>query len=332
MLSNSATRMAEFDAPWWESSFERYVEKQAAAARQRRGEPPPALPIEPEECDGLIASLEGGTADWYDVHRRLIETLGGGRLWGTKAWKELRSRLIKSQCAQCGSSEDPFTLHHLSLSVTLTDFAREIRKRVFDEFRAGLEQSETIQALGERFGPDGDPRLGCQYCGGTNLRERMRNRRAHAAKPRFVCVTQRNGKVCNREFEEPVLVQPLRVLTPASQRYQMIRQAFADYYPSVEQDIYRDAAILAVRQFARYMAGTDTATFCKRCAYQWDRKGLRLCQRCRDGWHTHERQQCSACDSGTQYVVCKICGKVRHRANYDRCYNCAFGHELDGAT
>lgn len=331
MRSSSEAGMTEHEAQWSEESIERYTKRQEAAALKRRGEPPPALPIEPAECGALVESLKDGTADWFDVQRRLIVTLGGGRVWRTKAWAELRERLIQKQCGQCGASEGPFTLHHLTQSVTLTDFVREIRNRVFQGFRAELGESEAFQAIGGRFVPDGGPRPGCEYCGGTNLRERMRNRRAHAGKSRFVCETMRAGKVCKREFEEPVLLQPIRLQTPASQRYHLIQQRFAEYYASIEEDIYRSASILAIRQFARYMAGIDTTTFCKRCAYLWDVKAMRLCQQCRNGWHAHERQHCNACELDTQYVVCRSCRKVRHPATFDTCYKCAFGLTREGA-
>lgn len=314
--------MNESDAPWWERSFEKFVAKQARAAQQRRGEPPLAVPISMSECADLLRRLEDGTADWYDVHRRLIETLRSGRVWDTREWKELRGQLIKSECAQCGSAEGPFTLHHLLPVITLTEIARDLQTEAYEDFRSTMESSAEIASLGERLRPDGKPRLGCPFCGGTNLRERKRNRPAHASKTRYVCETQQNRLHCNREFEEAVLVQRLRVHTPAFQRYRLIRKAFAKAYPSLEANIYRTAAIIAIEQFARYMSGADTATFCKRCAYLWDKKGMRLCQGCRDGWHTLDALQCNACASGTHYVICKVCGKNRHLAKYPTCYTC----------
>lgn len=314
--------MEEYDEQWWRASFEQYVLKQEHAARLRRGEAPTAVPLEPSECETIVRALEDGSADWYDVRRRLIATLGDHRLWRTKEWKELRTRLIKSSCEQCGSETGPFTLHHLVASLTLTDFARKLRRELFSEFRTQMEHSDAIQAIEEQLGPDGEARLGCSFCGGTNLRERMRNRASHAAKARFVCETQRNGKVCKREFEYPVMLQPLRVFTPAFQRYRMIQEGFAALYRSREQDLYRNAAALAVRQFARYMAGDDTATFCKKCAYLWDQKGMRLCQKCGKGWHSHDFTQCADCAPSAELVLCKVCGKKRHPPRYSSCYAC----------
>lgn len=315
--------MSEYDDPRWEASVERYAKRQADAARLRRGAPPPAAPIEPAECSEIVRALEEGSADWYDVQRRLITTLKNGRVWRTEEWKELRNRLIKDHCEQCGSAEGPFTLHHLMAPVNLTDFARQLRGELFHQVRTGLEQSGALEGLQERLGPDGKPRLGCPFCGGTNLRERMRNRRSHATKPRFVCQTGRNYKVCKREFEEPVLLQPLRLQTPANQRYHLVQETFAERYASAEQHLYLDAAVLAVRQFARYMAGEDTATFCRKCAYLWDEKGMRLCQTCNRGWHRLEFKRCSACAPAGELVLCEVCGKHRHQPRYASCYLCA---------
>lgn len=33
--------------------------------------------------------------------------------WDTKAWKEMRGRLLKDRCKMCGSTEKPFVLHHI---------------------------------------------------------------------------------------------------------------------------------------------------------------------------------------------------------------------------
>lgn len=169
-------------------------------------------------------------------------------------------------------------------------------------------------------------------CGGTNLRERKRVRASSASKTRFVCETQTNRRLCRAEFEEAPLVQPVPLQTAAFLRGQEIRRSFRHVYEECELDLYRNAAVLAIRQFQRYMRGDDTATFCKPCAFLWDKEGQWLCVGCRDGWHPIRSSQCTACATGQRYVTCSKCGRARHLDKYPTCYNCAFDQGLAGAT
>ncbi len=173
----------------------------------------------------------------------------------------------------------------------------------------------------DRLGPDGDLRPGCPRCGGWNLRERKGTGRS-AGRPRYFCASPRNHRQCQFEFDNPVLVQPLRV---ESGQF-ALRQAFARVYEPIYQAtndwLYRLAVKRAVEEFALYMSGDGTATFCKTCAFNWDKLGVRLCVECRDAWHPLDEQQCNACRTGGTWVLCKECQEARHLDRYSMCYAC----------
>ncbi|ODT04198.1 MAG: hypothetical protein ABS52_05975 [Gemmatimonadetes bacterium SCN 70-22] len=97
--------------------------------------------------------------------------------------------------------------------------------------------------------------------------------------------------------------------------YEPIYQATNDW-------LYRLAVKRAVEEFALYMSGDGTATFCKTCAFNWDKLGVRLCVECRDAWHPLDEQQCNACRTGGTWVLCKECQEARHLDRYSMCYAC----------
>lgn len=64
------------------------------------------------------------------------------------------------------------------------------------------------------------------------------------------------------------------------------------------QEIYK-------KNHERYMSGKDTVTFCKKCAFLWDKHGLKLCERCRENYHSQD------------YIVCKQCAhREREQERY----------------
>lgn len=52
-----------------------------------------------------------------------------------------------------------------------------------------------------------------------------------------------------------------------------------------------------------YVTGKGTKTFCKRCAFLWDMKGLRLCRECGKRFHAHRHQRCFECHQRGQQTT-----------------------------
>ncbi|MDB4890470.1 MAG: hypothetical protein JWL61_2325 [Gemmatimonadetes bacterium] len=98
---------------------------QSTAPPSDPGTPPP---ITGADIPDLIAGLQAGAVDPLGVHQRIIETVRGGRLWGTPEWKELRQRLIKDACEQCRTDEGPMTLQHLWHPAVFTGIARHLHQ------------------------------------------------------------------------------------------------------------------------------------------------------------------------------------------------------------
>jgi len=234
-------------------------------------------------------------------------------------WKALRSELIKAACEQCGETAGPMNLQHLWHPDTVTDIAHRIRdKHKAECFNRFVVESANDPRFQDRVVPDGPPRPGCPKCGGWVLKQRK-----SPGWKRFRCETTRQSRRCHFEFDEAVEVQPLAVDYGGSRQRAVFEVAYRPIYNDTNEDMLRVATIEAVRQFQQYMSGEGTATFCRRCAYMWDEKGLKLCVTCRDSWHEHFFKQCKACEHGLKWVTCKVCNAGRHTDNYPSCYKCA---------
>jgi hypothetical protein len=290
--------------------------------------PEEAVPLTAAECPAVLAALRSGTLDPRAVQQRIVAAVSNKRLWQTPEWKELRERLLKPHCEQCGTTEEPFTLQHLWHPKTVSEWVRglreEHREQAWQRFAAEHAEDPAYQ---DRYERDGDPRPGCPRCGGWSLQER-KSAKALAVMARYRCLTQRNGRHCHHEFNEAVEVQPIKLRDRSSFVWEAFRAAYEPIYQATTDAIYRDATIRAVEEFAAYMTGEGVLTFCKRCAYMWDKKGLRLCTECRDGWHEHHWARCKACATGATWVVCARCSSNRHLSTASSCFSCAFPAHL----
>jgi hypothetical protein len=282
-----------------------------------------AVPLTAAECPAVLAGLQNGLADSRHIQQRIIAAVSNKRLWHTAEWKQLRARLLKSHCEQCGTTEGPYTLQHLWHPRTVSERAQALyaahKDQAWQHFAA--EHAED-PAYHDRYSPDGDPRPGCPQCGGGVLQER-KSAKALAVMRRFRCGTQRNNRYCHHEFDETVVVQPIKLHDRTSLLWQAFRAAYVPVDQATTDAIYIEATMRAVEEFATYMAGEGTLTFCQPCAYKWDVKGLRLCVECRDGWHEHRWARCRACATGSTWVVCETCGK-RRLNTASSCLNCDF--------
>jgi len=293
------------------------------AAEARRGAAPTTTPLSAAECSAVLIGLRDGTLDWYDVQKRIISAVQGGRQWTTGEWKALRERLIGNHCQQCETTTGPMVLQHFWHPATVDEIVRDLqsalREAAWTDYHQEYAASDGLQDLEVLDGP---PRRGCPKCDGYSIQERKRTRGPGKIMHRFRCMTVRNKQPCGHEFDEPNTVQPTRVISVETQRRAAFEEFYNPVFRSLERQVYTTATMRAVEEFSLYMSGEGTATFCRRCAYMWDKRGLRLCMNCCDGWHTPAEELCGACRTGRRYVLCATCGQERHSDKYPTCYTC----------
>jgi len=181
----------------------------------------------------------------------------------------------------------------------------------------GYQAQYPLDALGDVEVPTGPPRPCCPKCGGFNLSTRAKS-------PVYRCATQRNKRKCGHAFDEAALGVPMRTQTAANRQRDAFMVDYGRFYSEVGQELfYCTAVAIALDEFAAYMAGEGTETFCKRCAYMWDKKGLRLCLECGDAWCELAVERCRVCEGSVRYVTCAECGVRRHSDRYPTCFVCA---------
>ena len=290
-------------------------------ARGTRGpvgqNPVDAEPIKLDEVTDLQDRLRAGVLAWQEVQDRLMATIRGGRAWQTKEWKQRRAELIKDHCEQCGSTDGPFTLQHFNQPPSIYDLVGGIVNR---------DRWEDWQAHYEANPEDPTPitrrRAACPRCGGISILERK------TKTPRYRCNTQVKG-TCHFEFDDPVEVDWIDTRATASRvqtGYKSRREAFNAQWDHEHVNeiarLYTAGMIQLLDAHTKYMRMEETATFCKRCAYLWDVKRVRLCETCGVGYHPHEQEQCDECAGLVKMVLCKVCQKERHNDRYETCYNC----------
>ena len=85
-------------------------------------------------------------------------------------------------------------------------------------------------------------------------------------------------------------------------RRDVLFPAFDDFVAAHEDVVeQRYAAVLAEYEIERqasndeYMSGEGTATFCKKCAFLWDVKEMRLCSQCQESYHPFRYKTCFNC-------------------------------------
>jgi len=202
--------------------------------------------------------------------------------WATKEWKEMRERRIGDRCKQCDSTDGPFVLQHFEHDYSELPSKNPVAWELMREYDK-VPPRPTVQ------------RPACPQCNRRALSERKK------LKPKWRCIG------CHHEFDEPIIVETTinnrtekaawvkwkkEILFPARDNF------LVTHHDIVEQ---RYGTVLSAykkeRQTsdAKYMSGEGTATFCKKCAFLWDMREMRLCSKCKTHYHLFRFENCYNC-------------------------------------
>jgi hypothetical protein len=257
--------------------------------------------------------LRDGVITWEEAASAITEQ-NKGRVHTSDEWKELRGRLIKGQCDQCGTSEAPFTLHHLIRPATLPDISHRLFTELWSQYKA-----ENPVDIADHELPSVDCPA-CPRCGYRTIYWRKKT-------ADWKCNRQVAGRAaCGHVFNEPALVQ----VPDTRVRARAFDGRYAEWLvrkQEVYAEVMREAVLEWIDGFEKYMSGEDTATFCKRCAYMWDQKGLCLCPNCSTEYTPIGSRECPRCSA--DYKLCERCGEHRHSRRFKACYVC---HKRDPIT
>jgi hypothetical protein len=129
-------------------------------------------------------------------------------------------------------------------------------------------------------------------------------------KPRWVC------KKCGMEDFIPEMGSD-----PKSQDMRELKKKYwRDIYKKYDDIIEQETDEQANKNHEKYMSGEETTTFCKKCAYRWDIKKMKLCDECKEHYHPFNYKRCVYCNN----KACSECGKlvIPKDNDEDICFNC----------
>lgn len=188
-----------------------------------------------------------------------------------------RQNKIRESCEQCGSSEKPLVIQHFWHPRSFGKIFRDLAGDDWINFKSSYNEK-----LAEHLKIEDDV---CPRCGSANIRyqKMLGDWRCQTCQDKFK--TPIRGMVLDREGR--------RILSAKKRdSYECRWRQFQNEYGPK----YGKAAVLtAIGETRRYLSLENTATFCKRCAFLWDERGLRLCVRCGDAFHSVATPACRTC-------------------------------------
>lgn len=187
------------------------------------------------------------------------------KAWHTKEWRLLREKLIKDKCEQCGTSEPPMVLQHTWHPDKLSHVIQDVTRK-YEYEHAKIHPLPTLDTPSPE-----DIREGCPGCGkfsGFNWRKTHQNWRC------VHCHT-----VFNKLIEIPVMsyeqsdayYKELKLLETEW------REAF---WFEMEDTVLTEALNSSFEQHDRYISCIDTVTYCRKCAFMWDKNKKKMCEKC----------------------------------------------------
>ncbi|NCB44349.1 MAG: hypothetical protein EOM59_17280 [Clostridia bacterium] len=216
------------------------------------------------------------TIHWKDALELLTNRQ---KPWTTKEWKEKRDLLIKNYCESCGSQDGPFVLQHTIQPPKFSDIFSRIKHEYFQRYSEGatFKYKRKITYF---------DREACPFCSSVNLYfQKTKN------------IWKCNGK-CGRTFEKPEYIQDI---DPVQKKdIQEKKRAFYDLLKLEFENKYTDeigkkAVLESIEWHEEYMSFENTVTFCKKCAFLWDIKGVKLCPVCKEKYCSVHISMCMNC-------------------------------------
>ncbi|OLS14234.1 MAG: Uncharacterized protein RBG13Loki_2142 [Promethearchaeota archaeon CR_4] len=184
--------------------------------------------------------------------------------WVTKEWKQKRQIALKDLCEQCSTKEGILVLHHLEQPPSSNDIRYKVTCTMLDEaLKAGKVTYQTTK------------RDACPNCQLLSITYRK------TMNPPWRCVR------CEYTFFTPIQID---YVSPQSRK-----DTFKAFREQNLEQINARAEQIIGEYNEKYMTMEGTVTFCKKCAFLWDKKHLKLCPECRIHYTKIGRQRCFDC-------------------------------------
>ena len=239
------------------------------------------------ELEKIEKALRNNEISYVDAGEKIYGS--STKPWQTEFWKKRRNEIIKEKCEQCNSSKQQMVLQHMWQPSSYRKHVREIYATFLDEEKIKGShpevKEEEIQTYLDQFT---DTKEACPSCELRSLSKRK------TMQPTYRCAK------CSHEFDKPKMV-PYHPKLGVAPSYEQVKQGMEnkrikDYiWDTFGDEIKRRAILKGIEEHKRYMSMEDTKTFCKRCAFLWDKKRKKVCDVCKDTLIPIERHACFKC-------------------------------------
>ncbi|MDQ0896251.1 MULTISPECIES: hypothetical protein [unclassified Paenibacillus] len=207
--------------------------------------------------------------------------------WQTAEWKKRREELLKDHCEQCNKKEGTKVIQHFWHPQDYSSIQYPIVGRYIDEYfdRFLIENNLLISELTEkRWVEEAEEKQLCPNCSSINFTERK------TKTPRYRC------NKCKDEFDEPVIGKLIGLSTKDDFQSGFARKFINEkIWQTFEEKIRKEAILESISQHKKYISFEGTKTYCSKCAFLWDKKGMKLCDKCKTKYHNKGRTECSEC-------------------------------------
>ena len=242
------------------------------------------------------------------IHNEIESKIAGeilfsnkAKSWHTEEWKEKRAELLKESCEQCGSKEI-LTLQHTWHSRDYGTIKRETCAKygqlINEKYKIEdlVNEEEVIQYFNTDITKE--DREVCPKCGSFNISARK------TLIPKYKC------NYCKELFEAPIKKllpifiddrkeqkkQEMNAVTYSSLSGKIYKEKCRELlFKEYEEQIEKETIITVIEENLRYISLEDTVTFCKKCAFLWDKKGMNLCPICKTRYKKIYNITCYEC-------------------------------------
>lgn len=222
--------------------------------------------------------LENDLIFWEDALS--LVTSKKSKPWQTKEWKKKRDELIKDYCEQCGTKQGPFVLNHLSKRIPFRSIRYRIYRKYWEIFSSKYKNEikfpKTIKKI---------ERPCCPYCSSLRIYY-------FKTKLFYTC------RQCNSNFQNPDYVSEYssedkkKIAGIKAKFYKSKYDLFLSKYKDI---IYKEAVLESIDEHLDYITFNNTATYCKKCAFLYDIRDLKLCKICKSKYHRLKYDSCINC-------------------------------------
>jgi Zn finger protein HypA/HybF involved in hydrogenase expression len=230
-----------------------------------------------EQLEQLKTQLQTKALSPSLVIDALIDMRGKRRFWDTTWWRNRRKQLIGSECQSCHTSEGPMVLQHFFHPRKISDLRHTLFMSLREKGFYLVEQKEVnLKGVGLRDA--------CPHCGSVNIKY-VRSEGLYKC---YFAKCKQTSKWARR-VPDPKEISARKKAARSETWHEAWNLFLAD------ERVQFVIADVAIQDLQRYLQFSDVKTWCRKCAFMYDRKGKVICPKCYKGYRDPHYPTCYTC-------------------------------------